>query len=63
MNFRDWIDLKTPQTLHVALGAEVGTIRVWRHRNIVPRNVWPEIMVEFPELGLSDLLAMEAASK
>lgn len=63
MDFRDWIDLKTPQTLSVVLGHEVGAIRVWRHRRIIPRNVWPEIMVKFPETGLSDLLKMEAAKK
>jgi len=60
MDFRDWIDLKTPQTLSVVLGVEVGAIRVWRHRRIIPRNVWPEIMERFPEVGLRDLTDMEA---
>lgn len=63
MTFADWIDRKTPKTLHDVLRAEIGTIRVWRHRNIIPRNVWPEIMRGFPETGLTDLLEMEEASK
>lgn len=62
MNFRDWIDQKTPQTLHLVLGHEIGAIRVWRHRRIIPRNVWPDIMTKFPEVGLRDLMDMESAS-
>lgn len=65
MTFRDWIDQKTPKTLGLVLGIEQGTIRVWRHRNVVPRNVWPEIIEAWRTLGtdLNDLLDMEAASK
>ena len=62
MDFRDWIDRKTPQTLSVVLGSEIGAIRVWRHRRLIPRNIWPEIMREFPEVGLRDLLEMEQAA-
>lgn len=63
MNFKTWIDQKTPKTLGVVLHQELGTIRVWRHRNIIPRNVWPEIMVKFPEVGLSDLMEWEEAAR
>ncbi len=63
MNFKTWIDQKTPETLNVVLGEKVGTIRVWRHRNVIPRNVWPEIMVKFPEVGLSDLMDWEEAAR
>jgi len=65
MTFQDWIDEKTPQTLHDVLGVPQGTIRVWRHRNVIPRNVWPDILKEWRHLGVdvADLLAMETASK
>ena len=61
--FRDWIDEKTPQTLHVAIGVPHGTIRVWRHRNVIPRNIWPDILKEWRTLGadVNDLLSMESA--
>jgi len=63
MTFSDWIDRKTPQTLHNVLGVEIGAIRVWRHRRMIPRNIWPEIMREFPEVGIRDLTDMEAAAR
>lgn len=62
MTFADWIDQKTPQTLHDVFGYRDGTIRMWKNRNIIPRGVWPELMKE-GLVTLSDLLAMEAASK
>lgn len=62
MTFREWIALKTPQTLHVATGYRDGTIRMWSSRNIIPRGVWPEIMQE-GLASLGELLAMEKASQ
>lgn len=65
MTFREWIDQKTPETLHIVLNVEIGTIRVWRHRNYIPRSVWPVIIREWRDLAtdVNDLFAMEAASK
>lgn len=62
MTFAEWIDKKTPETLHIVLGQRIGTIRMWKHRNIIPRDVWPEIMKGFAEVGLNDLLDMERAA-
>ena len=62
MTFSEWIDLKTPQTLHDVFGYRDGTIRMWKTRNIIPRGVWPELMKE-GMASLTDLLSMEAASK
>lgn len=61
MTFSDWIDQKTPQTLHNVFGYRDGTIRMWKTRNIIPRGAWPEIMKE-GMATLSELLAMEKAS-
>jgi len=63
VTFSEWIDLKTPQTLHIVLGKGIGAIRMWKHRGIIAREFWPDIMSAFPEIGLRDLLEMEAASK
>ena len=63
MTFSDWIDLKTPQTLSVVLKKKEGTIRMWKTRNSIPRDIWPEIMERFAEIGVRDLRDMEAASK
>lgn len=63
MTFRDWIAQKSPKTLGVVLGQKEGTIRMWASRNVIPRDVWPDIMRRLPEIGLTDLLDMEAASK
>lgn len=62
MTFSDWIDEKTPQTLHNVFGYRDGTIRMWKTRNVIPRGVWPEIMKE-GFASLSDLLNMESASQ
>ena len=63
MTFSDWIDLKTPQTLSVVLKKKEGTIRMWKTRNSIPRDIWPEIMERFAEIGVRDLRDMESASK
>lgn len=63
MDFRAWIYQKTPKTLGLVLGRREATIRMWSSRNVIPRDVWPDIMRRVPEIGLTDLLSMEAASK
>jgi len=62
MTFAEWIDQKTPQTLHDVCGYRDGTIRMWKTRNVIPRGVWPDLMTA-GLASLTDLLAMEAASK
>ena len=62
MTFAEWIEAKGPKTLQDVLGEELGTIRVWKHRNIIPRKAWPAILIMMPEVGLNDLLAMEKAA-
>lgn len=46
-----------------AIGVEVGTVRVWRSRNILPRTKWPEITLAFDDVTLATLLSIEAADK
>lgn len=63
MDFRTWIEAKTPETLHNVCGWEIGTIRVWRHRNCIPRNHWPELLSNYPEVGLNDLKKWESLAR
>ncbi len=62
MTFREWISLKTPQTLHDVCGYRDGTIRMWASRNVIPRGVWPDLMTA-GLVSLSDLIEMEKASR
>lgn len=43
-------------------GHKAGAIALWRHRNKIPRNAWPEIMEAYPDVTLAVLKAMEASS-
>lgn len=63
MNFPDFIRKKTPEALCAALGTPLGTIYSWSSRGWIPREVWPDILLAYPEIGMRDLLAMETESK
>lgn len=39
-----------------------GAVALWRFRNKIPRNAWPELLRAFPHLTNEALLAIEAAS-
>lgn len=63
-DFRDFISKKTPAALKRELGVEsLNTIYGWSHRNHIPRDVWPDLVEKFPELGNTDLKRMEAVAK
>lgn len=34
-------------------------VRMWKHRNRLPRNAWPEIIAAHPDLTLEVLLETE----
>ena len=61
--FREWIKEKGAGRLASLLGLTNDAVYSWSHRNIIPRSVWPELILAFSEMGLNDFLAMEAASK
>ncbi|WP_366108359.1 carph-isopro domain-containing protein [uncultured Brevundimonas sp.] len=42
-----------------ATGYSAGAVALWRHRNRLPRSAWPEIMLAYPKVRLSDLMAIE----
>lgn len=45
-----------------ACGLEPSAVRMMKHRNKLPRTVWPEIMTAFPDLTLDVLKASENAA-
>ena len=55
------IDLKGVAAVADATGANPETVRVWKHRNRLPRKAWPELMQAFPDVTMAVLLKTEAA--
>lgn len=62
-NFAEFIRAKGVDAISSILAVPVSTIYSWSHRNSIPRDRWPDLMVAFPEIGLRDLLQMEAANE
>lgn len=64
MTFPEFIEKKTPEALCATLGIpSLGTIYSWKSRGWIPRDVWPDLLLAYPEIGMRDLLAMETESK
>lgn len=51
-----------PAAFAERVGRKAGAVRLWKHRNKLPRDAWPEIMQAFPELTLDRLIEVEADS-
>jgi len=49
-----------PSAFAEKVGKRPGAVRVWKHRNQFPREVWPEILTAFPDISLEKLMDMEA---
>lgn len=54
------IDTKGAQHIADALGVPLGTVRMWKHRNSIPRSAWPEMIAAFDDLSLGALKALES---
>lgn len=61
-DFRGWIKTKTGVKLAETLNVPVDTVYSWAHRNVIPRSVWPDLILAYSEVGLNDLLTMERDS-
>jgi len=61
--FKEWLECKGAGKVAETLKLEPNTVYSWAHRNVIPRKVWPDIILAYSEIGLNDLLNMEAASK
>lgn len=57
------IDAKGGPTVFAAqVNRSPGAVRVWKHRNYFPRDVWPEIIRAFPDIDLDKLIRLEGRS-
>lgn len=57
----DLIDAKGgPAAVAKAIGSDPGAVRMMKHRNKLPRAVWPEIVEAYPDVTLDKLKAIEA---
>ncbi len=56
-------DLGGAQAVAEKLGMKPSSVRMWVHRNRLPRSVWPEILDAYKHLRIKDLKAVESAGK
>lgn len=61
MTVADIIDSRGAKTIGDRTGIPVGRIRVWKHRQRIPRSAWPDLIEAFPDLTLEALKQAEAA--
>lgn len=62
-DFKKWIEGKGGRKLAKTLNLPENTVYSWAHRNVIPRSVWPDIILAYSEVGLNDLLSMERQSQ
>lgn len=63
VDFREWIKVQTADKVAGKLKVDANTVYSWSHRNRIPYRLWPEVVLAFSEISLSDLMAMEKASR
>ncbi|MGH1574333.1 carph-isopro domain-containing protein [Methylobacterium sp. P31] len=50
-----------PTAVAAKVGRTPGAVRVWKHRDVFPREAWPEILEAFPDITLDQLRELEKA--
>lgn len=63
VDFRGWIKNQGAEKVAQKLGVEPNTVYSWSHRNRIPYKLWPDVVIAFSEVGLSDLRAMDEAGR
>lgn len=51
-----------PKAVADATGRKPNAVSVWKVRNRIPRDAWPEIQKAYPDVTLDHLLEMEKAA-
>lgn len=59
--FPAFIHAVGPKTLALVLNVSESTIYSYASRGRIPRSKWPDLLAEYMELGMKQLLEMEAA--
>jgi hypothetical protein len=52
-----------PAAFAEKVNKSAGAVRLWKHRNQIPRRAWPDVLDAFPGVTMDRLKAVEAASK
>jgi hypothetical protein len=52
-----------PTAVAATVGKSPGAVRVWKHRDRIPRESWPEIMKAYPDVTLERLIATEGSAR
>lgn len=60
-DFAAFINEKGEDAICCGFQVQPSTVRSWRSRNAIPRDRWPELLREWGEYGLGDLLRWEAS--
>lgn len=50
-----------PAAVAQKVGRKSGAVRLWKHRDILPRDAWPEIVDAYPDMTLDRLKEIEQA--
>lgn len=58
----EFIDEVGARKLAETLDCDIGVVRVWKARNVLPEARWLELHVAYPELTLDRLRAMHEAA-
>lgn len=54
-------DMGDATAMAKAIGTDAARVRMWKHRNRIPRHVWPELQEAYPDVTVDVLKAIEAA--
>lgn len=63
MTFSDFLKKQGYSKIADILRVKHVAVRSMASRNKISREHWPAILLAVPEIGLTDLISMEAASK
>jgi hypothetical protein len=56
----DIIDqLGKPAEVAAKIGVDPVVVRMWKHRNKLPRTMWPELLQAYPSITMDALLKTE----
>lgn len=50
-----------PAAVASKVGRKSGAVRLWKHRGVLPRDAWPEIVDAYPDMTLDRLKEIEQA--
>lgn len=63
MNASQIIEAKGgPKAVAEAVCVSPGAVRLWKHRNKIPRTIWPDLLRAYPDMSVEALVQSEVAA-